>query len=67
VASVHEYRANRPNTWLLLPRYKVKILPANPEPSTHGPSRHFATLRALVAMGAKRTMPGPAAGQPGRE
>ena len=30
----------------------VKILLANSEPSTHGPSRHFATLQRLVAIGA---------------
>ena len=37
MASGHEYRANRPNTWLLRPTLQVKILLANPEPSTHGP------------------------------
>ena len=42
MASGDEYRANRPNTWLLRPTLQVKILLANPEPSTHGPSRHFA-------------------------
>ena len=37
MASGHGYRANRPNTWLLRPTLQVKILLANPEPSTHGP------------------------------
>ena len=32
----------RPNTWLLRPPCNVMILLANPEPSTHGPSQHFA-------------------------
>ena len=32
----HEYRTRRPNTWLLRPTPQVKILLANPEPSTHG-------------------------------
>ncbi len=34
MVSGHEYRAQRPNTW---PLRKVKILFANPKPSTHGP------------------------------
>jgi len=38
MASGHVNRANRPNTWLLRPTPQVKILLANPEPSTHGPS-----------------------------
>jgi hypothetical protein len=38
MASGHVNRANRPNTWLLRPTLQVKILLANPEPSTHGPS-----------------------------
>jgi hypothetical protein len=37
MASGHVYRARRPNTWLLRPTPHVKILLANPEPSTHGP------------------------------
>src|SRR5262249_38362458 len=41
MASGHEYRANRPNTWLLRPTLQVKILLANPEPSTHGPEAPF--------------------------
>ena len=39
MASGHVNRANRPNTWLLRPTCDVKILLANPEPSTHGPER----------------------------
>jgi hypothetical protein len=41
MASGHVNRANRPNTWLHRPTLQVKILLANPEPSTHGPSRRF--------------------------
>jgi len=36
----------------------VKKALANPEPSTHGPSRHFAARSKLVAFGAKRTFSG---------
>ena len=42
MASGHEYRTRRPNTWLLRPTPQVKILLANPEPSTHGPWLPFA-------------------------
>ena len=42
MASGHEYRIRRPNTWLLRPTCKVKILLANPEPSTHDPSQKSA-------------------------
>jgi hypothetical protein len=46
MASGHGYRANRPNTWLLRPTLQVKILLANPEPSTHGPkAKKLGTLR----------------------
>jgi hypothetical protein len=38
MASGHVNRASRPNTWLLRPTLQVKILLANPEPSTHGPA-----------------------------
>jgi len=34
MASGHEYRAKRPNTWLLRPTPQVKILLANPELSS---------------------------------
>jgi hypothetical protein len=47
MASGQEYRANRPNTWLLRPTLQVKILLANPEPPTHGPSRHIAPPHKL--------------------
>jgi hypothetical protein len=48
MASGHVSRANRPNTWLLRPTHrKVKILLANPEPSTHGPLRHFTGAQQL--------------------
>ena len=38
MASGHVNRARRPNTWLHRPACDVKILLANPEPSTHGTS-----------------------------
>jgi hypothetical protein len=41
MASGHGYRANRPNTWLLRPILHVKILLANPEPSTHDPKQSW--------------------------
>jgi len=52
MASGHVNRAKRPNTWQHRPKpaYVKKAL-ANPEPSTHGTSRHFAALRNLVAVG----------------
>ena len=37
MASGHEYRAKRPNTWLLRPTPQVKILLANPEPMVWTP------------------------------
>ena len=57
MASGHEYRANRPNTWLLRPRCKVKILLANPEPSTHGPSRQLVRCSGLSGVGGKADLP----------
>jgi hypothetical protein len=51
MASGHVNRANRPNTWLLRPMLQMKILLANPEPSTHGPSRHIAAPRNLGRYG----------------
>jgi hypothetical protein len=36
MASGPVYRTQRPNTWPLRPTPQVKILLANPEPSTHG-------------------------------
>jgi hypothetical protein len=47
MASGPVYRTQRPNTWPLRPTPHVKILLANPEPSTHGPSRHIASPRKL--------------------
>lgn len=55
MASGHEYRTNRPNTWLLRPRCKVKILLANPEPSTHGPPAKCAAPDRGPLMAAERT------------
>ena len=49
MASGHVNRAKRPNTWQHRPKpaYVKKAL-ANPEPSTHGTSRHFAALWNLA-------------------
>jgi hypothetical protein len=44
------YRANRPNTWLLRPTPQVKILLANLEPSTHGPTRKSRDVRFRAAI-----------------
>jgi hypothetical protein len=41
----------------------VKILLANPEPSTHGTSRQFAVTQHSVAFGAKQTLTQPVAKQ----
>jgi hypothetical protein len=49
MASGHEYRTRRPNTWLLRPTPQVKILLANPEPSTHGPLQTSAYKAAMSA------------------
>jgi hypothetical protein len=46
---------------------KVKILLANPEPSTHGPFRHFAAMRNLVASGQSGLCPDLPLAQSGRE
>jgi hypothetical protein len=48
MASGHVNRTKRPNTWLHRPACDVKILLANPEPSTHGPERHFAATPRYV-------------------
>jgi hypothetical protein len=47
MASGHVNRTNRPNTWLHRPSLNVKILLANPEPSTHGTSRRFVATHRL--------------------
>jgi hypothetical protein len=49
MASGHVNRAQRPNTWLHRPSLRREILLANSEPSTHGPSRHFAATPQTVA------------------
>ncbi len=56
MASGPVYRTQRPNTWLLRPPLHVKIFLANPEPSTHGPSRHIAPTS--VANGTRRISTG---------
>jgi len=50
MASGHEYRANRPNTWLLRPLLQSEILLANLEPSTHGPTRTFRDVGFRAAI-----------------
>jgi hypothetical protein len=45
MASGHMNRVKRPDTWLHRPMLQnVKKVLANPEPSTHDPSRHFAAM-----------------------
>ena len=57
MASGHVNRIKRPDTWLHRPMLQnVKKVLANPEPSTHGTSRHFRAPRNLVAAGAQRTL-----------
>ena len=63
MASGHEYRAKRPNTWLLRPTPQVKILLANPEPSTHGT---FETCPPILRMSAHRRRPEVAVVRPTR-
>lgn len=58
MASGHEYRTRRPNTWLLRPTPQVKILLANPEPSTHGPSATFNDASGSAAVGSTPDMRG---------
>jgi hypothetical protein len=50
MASGHEYRTRRPNTWLLRPTPQVKILLANPEPSTHGAEGEVSGAAAARAI-----------------
>ena len=50
MASGHVNRTNRPNTWLHRPSLRVTIPLANPEPSTHGTSRHFAATQQLRSL-----------------
>jgi hypothetical protein len=53
MASGHVNRIERPNTWLHRPMLQnVKKVLANPEPSTHGTSRHFVASQRMVAIGA---------------
>jgi hypothetical protein len=49
MASGHEYRTRRPNTWLLRPTPQVKILLANPEPPTHGPTAKWRPTLLMSA------------------
>ena len=55
MASSHVNRENGPNTWPLRPKPQSEDLLANPEPSTHCPSRHVRRHAYLVVNGAKRT------------
>jgi hypothetical protein len=60
MASGHVNRIQRPNTWLHRPQAcDVTILLANSEPSTHGPSRHFAARQRLVVFRDKADSPKP--------
>jgi hypothetical protein len=49
MASGHVNRTDRPNTWLHRPSLHVKILLANPEPSTHGPNAEATDVRSHVS------------------
>src|ERR1700693_6296108 len=52
MASGYVSRTQRPNTWLHRSSLRREILLANAEPSTHGPSRHFAATQQMVAFDA---------------
>ena len=72
MASGHVNRANRPNTWLLRPSAAdVKKPLANPEPSTHSPSRrsrhpgNFSSRPVRTCPGADQRSPGRVAQQRG--
>ena len=60
MASGQVNRTNRPNTWLLRPTLQMKILLANPEPSTHGPLAKWRTaaLRSAPGRSADRNCSG---------
>ena len=51
MASGHVNRIQRPNTWLHRPAANVKKALANPEPSTHGPSRTCRRNALMSAFG----------------
>ena len=54
MASGHVNRTKRPNTWLHRPTLQnVKKALANPEPSTHGTSRHLARCSEMSGVGGK--------------
>jgi hypothetical protein len=51
MASGHVSRIKRPNTWLHRPMLQnVKKVLANPEPSTHGTSRHLVRCNDMSAV-----------------
>jgi hypothetical protein len=55
MANGHEYRANRPNTWLLRPRYKVKIALAYAQFFMVCPScKNVAAKRGRYMLGEER-------------
>jgi len=56
MASGYVSRTQRPNTWLHRSSLRREILLANAEPSTHGPSRHFAATQQMVALGVIATV-----------
>ena len=49
MASGHDNRVSRPNTWLHRPSCNVKKTLANGEPSTHGTKRRFGHVRLSAA------------------
>src|SRR5262249_9678397 len=60
MASGHVNRTNRPNTWLHRPpAARVKKVLANPEPSTHGPTRTEGSASIISSsLGISRTCRG---------
>ena len=58
MASGHVNRTQRPNTWLHRPMLQnVNKALANPEPSTHGPSRTCRRGRRTSALWGKADVP----------
>ena len=51
MASGHENRASRSNTWLHRPAANVKKTLANGAPSTHGTTRTSRDVRLFAAIG----------------
>jgi hypothetical protein len=52
-------RIERPNTWLHRPMLQnVKKVLANPEPSTHGTSRHLVRCSGMSGVGGRPEVTG---------